>query len=73
VFPSGHDLQPCDFGGNPRHRPDSYDLFSVGADGQTGDDTLPQPGKTTLTEFCTNALNDNNDGNGSDDIGLHKD
>jgi prepilin-type N-terminal cleavage/methylation domain-containing protein len=71
AWPSGHDLQPCDFAGDPWHRGDSYDLFSVGADGQTGANDLPQPGKTTLTQFVTKALDNTNDGNGSDDISIH--
>lgn len=78
AFPSGHQLQACDFSqhasvlANPAHRGDTYDLFSVGADGQTGANDLPEPGKTTLTQFCTKALDNTNDGNGSDDITIWK-
>ena len=72
AFPSGHQLQPCDFAGDPRHRPESYDLFSVGDDGQTGANDLPEPGAATLLEYCQKALDNDNDGNGSDDITVWK-
>ena len=54
--------------GNPRHNTDRFDLYSVGPDALTGDQALLPFSATTFTNFCTNAVNDNNDGNGDDDI-----
>ena len=68
AFHSGHDLVLCDFAGSPRHRTQSYDLYSVGPDGQTGSQQLPEAGKTTLLEFCQKAMDEDSDGNGDDDI-----
>jgi prepilin-type N-terminal cleavage/methylation domain-containing protein len=55
----------------PRHNPDSFDLFSVGPDGQTGANDLPKnPFETqvTLRTYCLRALDNDNDGNADDDI-----
>jgi hypothetical protein len=74
AFGSTHLLKDCDFSQpaansrNPWHNRDSYDLYSVGADGQTGDTTLDEVGKDTLAAFCLNAMNDINDGTQDDDI-----
>ena len=62
-FPSGG----FDNGTNPAHHPNSYDLYSVGADGQTGTTTLPDPG-ADLAGFCQKAMDEPADGNGEDDI-----
>lgn len=69
TYPTNHPLQACDFNNqDPRHNHDKYDLYSVGADGQTGNDELPEPGRATLNEFVTKAMNHNDDGNASDDV-----
>ena len=68
AFRSGHVLASCNYAGDPRHRPDSFDLYSVGPDGQTGANDLPQPGKTTLGTYCQRAMDNANDGNADDDI-----
>jgi len=52
----------------PEHNFDKYDLYSVGPNGRTGDDEVPNPGASTLKLFCARAMNDANDGNGDDDI-----
>ena len=62
-------LYSCDYNhANPRHRTESYDLYSVGADGQTGANDLPQPGASNLNTFCSNAMDNTNDGDAEDDI-----
>jgi prepilin-type N-terminal cleavage/methylation domain-containing protein len=59
----------ADFGGDPRHNTATYDLYSVGPDGQTGSTTLPQPTTVgNLTTFNAAAINEFGDGNGEDDI-----
>ena len=68
AFHSGHQLVLCDFASNPRHNTESYDLYSVGPDGQTGSQELPEAGETTLLEFSQKAINEDTDGNGDDDI-----
>jgi len=69
AFHSGHELYSCDYNhANPRHRTESYDLYSVGADGQTGANDLPQPGASNLNTFCSNAMDNTNDGDAEDDI-----
>jgi type II secretory pathway pseudopilin PulG len=55
----------------PYHNPDSFDLFSVGPDGQTGANDLdrnPMESQADLRAYCRNALNNANDGNADDDI-----
>jgi len=64
-LPSGESAPP--YAGEPRNNVDSFDLYSVGADGQTGANDLPDPGRN-LQLFCQNAMNADNDGNGPDDI-----
>ena len=53
---------------DPAHNTGEYDLYSVGPDGQTGDDDLPSPGPTTLGEFCQKGMDNSNDGEGEDDV-----
>jgi type II secretory pathway pseudopilin PulG len=55
----------------PRHNPDSFDLFSVGPNGQTGANDLPRnpaESQATLRTYCLKALDNDNDGNAEDDI-----
>ncbi len=54
--------------GNPLHNVTTYDLYSVGPDGQTGDQTLFPFGSNTFADFCTVAVSDVNDGHKDDDI-----
>ncbi|HUT36767.1 MAG TPA: prepilin-type N-terminal cleavage/methylation domain-containing protein [Planctomycetota bacterium] len=54
--------------GNPLHNAETFDIYSVGPDGQTGDDELPPFSDRTFVEFCTKAVNDPNDGHKDDDI-----
>jgi len=53
---------------DPAHNPDSYDLYAVGADGQTGSNKLPSPSKDSLRAFCEKAMDNADDGNAADDI-----
>jgi len=82
-FPSGHELQVADYpssgnGGKPWHRPDSYDLYSVGRDGQTGPaygqsgyELVPDPAES-LAQYCQKAMNQSTDGDAADDIPVWK-
>jgi prepilin-type N-terminal cleavage/methylation domain-containing protein len=56
-----------DDGTDPVHRPRGYDLYSVGADGQTGTSPLPDP-REDLAGFCKKAMDEPADGEGKDDI-----
>lgn len=53
---------------DPEHNVETFDLYSVGPDGQTGTDTLPAPSAGTLATFCQRAMNETEDGEGEDDI-----
>lgn len=56
-----------DNGTDPVHRTSSYDLISLGRDGQTGSTPLPDPG-VDLPGFCAGAMDEPEDGSGEDDI-----
>jgi len=56
-----------DSGSDPMHRSRSYDLYSVGADGQTGTSPLPDP-REGLAGFCKTAMDEAADGEGEDDV-----
>jgi len=56
-------------GYDPRHNSDSFDLYSLGPDGQTGDsDDIPDPKAGNLDEYFTKAMDEFQDGNNEDDI-----
>jgi len=68
AFP-GHDSDYFNFAGNPRHNSDSFDLYSIGPDGQTGtNDDIPDPKAGNLDEYFTKAMNEFQDGHDEDDI-----
>ncbi len=57
----------------PAHNTDTYDLYSVGPDGQTGANDLPDykwgnASDTSFLEFILKAMNSADDGNAADDI-----
>ena len=54
-------------GGEPRNNVNTYDLFSVGPDGQTSNDDLPDPG-ADLGIYCSRAIDHIEGGNKPDDI-----
>ena len=62
-FPSGG----FDDGTDPFHNAASFDLYSVGPDGQTGTGRLRDPW-TDLAGFCKKAMDEPADGSGEDDI-----
>lgn len=79
-FPNGHFFDNCDYAqpsgndGKPYHNTQSFDLYSVGPDGQTGPpegetghDPLPDPIQN-LDGFCANAMDQDSDGDQDDDI-----
>ncbi|MBM4032458.1 MAG: type II secretion system protein [Planctomycetes bacterium] len=57
------------FAGNPYHNFDTFDLYGVGFDGQTGPvpGDLPGISAANFVLFITNAMNASNDGEGEDD------
>ncbi len=56
------------FAGNPKHNAETFDLYSVGPDGQTGaNDLLPFSVKT-MADFHVKAMDNTNDGTGDDDL-----
>jgi len=75
AFP-GHDSTYFNFPGeageaksNPCHNRDSFDLYSLGPDGQTGSsDDIPDPKAGNLGEYFTKAMNETQDGHDEDDI-----
>jgi len=68
AFPAVADTE-YNFAGNPKHNAETYDLYSVGPDGQTGaGKDLPEFGPTTMALFCTRAMDNADDGNQEDDI-----
>jgi len=56
------------YAGNPKHNADSYDIYSVGADGQTGSNDVPEFSGNTFAQFFSKAMNEASDGEGDDDI-----
>lgn len=59
--------------GDPAHNTSTYDLYSVGPDGQTGSNDLPEyqhtkAGDTSFLEFIKKAMDASSDGTGEDDI-----
>lgn len=62
-FPTGS----FDNGTDPFHNADTFDLYSVGPDGQTGSRPLPDP-REDLPGFCKLATDEAADGDGEDDV-----
>jgi hypothetical protein len=56
-----------DTDGKPWHNKGSFDLYSVGANGQTGSQNLPDPSANLVT-YCSNAMNEADDGDAEDDL-----
>jgi len=57
------------YAGNPRHNTDSFDLYSLGPDGQTGDsDDIPDPKAGNFPTYFNRAMNEFQDGHDEDDI-----
>ena len=66
-FP-GYDSDYFNFAGNPRHNSDSFDLYSLGPDGQTGTTHIPDPKASNFETYFTKAMNEFQDGHDEDDI-----
>lgn len=55
--------------GNPRHNTDTFDLYSLGPDGQTGDsDDVPDPKAGNIANYYSKAMDEFQDGHDEDDI-----
>jgi len=68
AFP-GYGSTYFNFAGNPRHNSDSFDLYSLGPDGQTGtNDDIPDPKGGNFQTYFTRAMNEFQDGHDDDDI-----
>jgi prepilin-type N-terminal cleavage/methylation domain-containing protein len=58
---------PEDSDNKPWHNKESFDLYSVGPNGQTGSQALPDP-SADVADYCNKAMNEADDGNAEDDI-----